>query len=302
MKRYLFLCVCCASVWAGEVRAQDRTWVLPTDYDSTKLYRIELKDRITLVGNILRMDSLFLTLRTSSVPRIEVPFQEIRTLVEVNARAKDFAANWFANPHPTRYFFGPSAFNLERGRGYYQNTYLFLNSFNIGITDNFSVGGGFEFISTLVSVANGRFDAIFFLTPKVTTKVHEKVRLGTGVLYVSVPDFGGGPRSNFGIGYGVVTYGTTDRNVTAGLGWGFVENEFSSRPVVTVSGMRRVSRNVALISENWLVPTTQYYGVFGYGLRFFGEQLAVDLGFINNREIASFLLIGLPYVDFTVKF
>jgi hypothetical protein len=39
-----------------------------------------------------------------------------------------------------------------------------------------------------------------------------------------------------------------------------------------------------------------------YGVRFFGKKLSVDLGFLNNRDLAEALIIGIPYVDFVVKF
>ncbi|MBE9480617.1 MAG: hypothetical protein IMY69_02855 [Bacteroidetes bacterium] len=42
--------------------------------------------------------------------------------------------------------------------------------------------------------------------------------------------------------------------------------------------------------------------IFSYGVRFFGERISVDLGFINNKDIIEEIVIGIPYVDFVVKF
>jgi hypothetical protein len=67
----------------------------------------------------------------------------------------------FANPSDTRYFFGPSAIPLDKGKGYYQNIFLLFNFVNYGITENFSIGGGLEFISTFSAG-----QPIWFLTPK----------------------------------------------------------------------------------------------------------------------------------------
>jgi hypothetical protein len=39
-----------------------------------------------------------------------------------------------------------------------------------------------------------------------------------------------------------------------------------------------------------------------YGIRFFGEKLSVDLAFLNNKDIASQLALGVPIVDFVIKF
>jgi hypothetical protein len=46
---------------------------------------------------------------------------------------------WFENPNATRYLFGPTAIPLKKGEGYYQNTYIILQSFNIGVSNNFSI-------------------------------------------------------------------------------------------------------------------------------------------------------------------
>ena len=67
--------------------------------------------------------------------------------------------------------------------------------------------------------------------------------------------------------------------------------------------MTRIGKKTALVTENWLVPNNaNYEPIFSYGIRFFGETIAVDLAFINNWDIAQQLIIGIPYVNFVVKF
>jgi hypothetical protein len=261
--------------------------------DSTKIYKIELKDGSIFIGNILQQDSVNIVLRTSSIPKIEIPVLKIKSIDKVDKSNFKDGSHWYPNPHATRYFYGPSAIGLKKGEGYYQNTYLVLNSFNVGITDNISIGGGLELISTFAGK-----DPLFFITPKVSFKVAEKFHAGGGVLYARIPgDFG-----PLGTVFATGTYGTTDNNITGSLGWGFVDSEFSERPIITLSGMTRISKRAALVTENWLIPTDGYYGLFSYGVRFFGEKIAVDLAFINNRDIAEAIMIGIPYVSFTVKF
>jgi len=261
--------------------------------DSTKIYKIELKDGSIFIGNILQQDSVNLVLRTSSIPKIEIPVSKIKSIDEVDKSNFKNDIYWYPNPHATRYFYGPSAIGLKKGEGYYQNTYLVLNSFNVGITDNISIGGGLELISTFAER-----DPIFFITPKVSFKVAEKFHAGGGVLYARIP----GGFGSLGTVFATGTYGTTDNNITGSLGWGFVDSEFSERPIITLSGMTRISKRAALVTENWLMPTDGYYGLFSYGVRFFGEKIAVDLAFLNNRDIAEAIIIGIPYVSFTVKF
>src|SRR5690606_6031246 len=99
-----------------------------------------------------------------------------------------------------------------------------------------------------------------------------------------------------------------DNNITGGLGWGFIEGDFAKKPVITLSGMTRLSRTMSLVTENWFVPVSgitpdrQYYGVYSYGIRLFGKRVAVDLAFINSRDLIDYSVLGIPYVDFVVTF
>ena len=270
--------------------------------DSTKTYKLELNDGTNLIGNFLRKDANSATLKTSSIPRIEIPISKIKSIEKVEDASIKKEKNWFPNPNATRYFYGPSAFNLKRGKGYYKNTFVFLNSVDYGITDNISIGGGLELVSTVLSTFLDT-KPLFFLTPKVGFKVTEKFHAGGGLLYLHIPTmFGSGGSTNLGIAYGCGTIGTTDHNITGGLGWGFVNGELSKTPIVTLSGMTRISKRVALVSENWLVPFNSYYGLYSYGIRFFAENMAVDLAFVNNAEIAGTIPIGIPFLTYSLNF
>jgi len=282
----VLLLVCCFILPELTV-AQDVT-------PDTSSVRIEMLDGTVLLGKIKSRGDGVLSLTTISGVEASVPLSQIKEITTISSTSIHKGEYWFENPNATRYLFGPSAFNLKKGEGYYQNTYLFLNSFNYGVTDYFSIGGGIE----LLTLFNG--SPAFVLTPKVGFQTGPKTSLGGGILYANLGDIG--DRSNFGIAYGVVTRGTVDKNFTVGLGWGVIDNEFSSRPIITFSGMTRLSKKIALVSENWIVPANLYYPLFSYGIRFFGEKMAVDLAFINNPDIASEVVIGIPYVDFMVKF
>lgn len=250
------------------------------------------------VGSVIEKNERELTIMTDEGTKITILLSNIQDIRAIPKSLIQDGEYWYPNPNDSRYLFAPSAFNLKKGEGYYQNTYLFINSFNYGITDNFSMGLGFEFFSTFGSLDNDVFDPIFFLTPKYSMQVSENVRVGVGVLYGKVSDDIGG----FGVGYGLVTYGNPEHNATLGLGFGFFDGDFSSDPVITLSGMTRLSRRISLVTENWFFPADVYRGIISYGIRFFGETMSVDLALINNEEFSEIFPIGIPYVDFVVKF
>jgi hypothetical protein len=273
--------------------------------DTLKIYRVELKDGLEMIGHYVKHDSLNLTLRTKQIPIVEIPIQNLLQIEEVPASNFRNGVYWFKNPHATRYFFAPSAFNLEKGEGYYQNAYLIFNSFNVGVTNNFSIGGGIEMLSLFGAMAsNNDFAPIFFLTPKLSFKATENFHYGLGVFYVNAPRiFSENDRVGAGITYAMATIGDRNRNLTIGSGLAFVGKDFSKEPVFTVCGLSRFTKRTAFVTENWLlINNGSLKAVYSYGFRFFGAKIAVDIGFINNKEIASALLLGVPYVDFTVKF
>jgi len=218
-------------------------------------------------------------------------------------------SNWFPNPNSTRYFFTPSAFNLKKGEGYYQNTYALVNLFNYGVTDWFSIGGGFEFLTTITTILHGNWNPYWAITPKIGFQVSKNWHLGLGFMggthFVSIES----TKKILGqsVLYGLATYGNRDNNLTFGVGLPMItKGTFIRSPVILVNGMLRISQKLSLMSENWISTGDDFIGAFNaltsYGIRWFGEKISVDLGFVNSRYIAQLIFIGIPYIDFAIKF
>jgi hypothetical protein len=262
------------------------------DFDTATIYLIKLKDESSFTGKFLeKRDSLVVF--TSKTLKLEVSTSDILSVKKVESSSFRNGKYWFPNPHYTRYLFGPSAFNLKKGEGYYQNIYGVINSVNFGITDHFTFGGGTE----LISLFSGY--PILILNPKLGNyTIGNKLNAGGGAFLGLTKD------GMLGIGYGIITQGTEDKNITLGLGWAFSsEGSLETKPVVTISGASRISKNISFITENWLIPADGYQPFFSYGLRFFGERIAVDIAFINSPDIAKdAIAIGIPYIDFVYKF
>ncbi len=265
-------------------------------FNTTDTYLIKLKDESTFTAQFLEKNDSTAVFSTKS-SRMEIAWKEIESAKVVDPSRFVNGKYWFPNPHHTRYLFSPSAYNLKKGEGYYQNIYATFQSANFGITDHFSLGGGTE----LISLFSGY--PVLMVTPKFGGyKLNKHWQAGGGVLFIGGfnDEFNGGA----GIGYGIATRGNEDKNITFGLGWAFsTEGDVETKPVATISGMYRFSKNIAFVSENWLIPFDGYTPFVSYGLRFFGEKIAVDVAFINSPDIArEVIAIGFPYVDFVYKF
>jgi hypothetical protein len=256
----------------------------------SKKVQIKLKDGSTVKGNVVLEDAQQISLLTENLGTVSVKRDQIKSLIHLDSLNSQ-GQYWFPNPNYSRYFIGPGI-QLKKGDGYYQNIDISINTVSYGITDFFSLGGGLELYSTLSG------HPIFIILPKVGFKVGNSLWLGGGLLYINLiglGDFGG-----LGIGYGSATIGNENSNLSLGAGWGFIGSEWSKSPVITVSGMTRLSNRIGLVTENWFVPG---YTVFSYGIRFMGEKNSIDLGFVNSKDIIKTFPLGLPiFLDFVLKF
>ena len=112
------------------------------------------------------------------------------------------------------------------------------------------------------------------------------------------------------------TAGNTDNNLSLGAAYGLKNGQWQRSPTFTLSAMGRLTPRFSLVIENWMLPvsatdynsvgvqetTVNYEFIFSYGMRFMSQKIAVDFGFINQKDIAQIIFIGIPYVDFVVKF
>jgi hypothetical protein len=259
--------------------------------DSTKLYRIELNDGTVFIGSVIDVVEDRICISNQTFPRLEILNSGVLNIIELDDKNYSEGKFWFQNPNSTRYVFAPSGYNLKEGEGYYQTIWGLFHFVNVGVSDNFSIGGGVE----ILSLSAG--DPIIFLTPKFGVKAAEKINIGAGVLYLRLPS----DLPNLGIMYGVTTFGGLDNNLTLGLGWGFIDGSFSSNPVITISGMRRVGTKVSLTTENWIITGSSEI-LFSYGIRFFGENLSIDVSFINTPDVFRDNILGFPMLGFVWKF
>lgn len=303
-KLLLLLFLVCFAFTA--THAQDTTATSPVNAI------ILLKDGTQLRGVILSESPVGIRIKTDNLGEMIITTDKID---RIEKHVGGFYRNgqyWFGNPNSTRYFFAPSALPLRKGEGYYQNAYVFVNSVSVGVTDHFTMGGGF--------VLNPTFQdwQVLFLTPKISFPSESNVTFGVGAIAVVVfnknynYDFQTGMQttSNIqtnlgGVVYGVATFGNVERNGSIGLGWGFAGEDVGKTPVINLSYMSRVGRKVGLVTENWIfIPGkgNPAVGLLSGGVRFFGEKISVDLGLWvpTGSDIGQF--IAVPYVDFVVKF
>ena len=293
--RYLlaFLFVALASV----VEAQRTPIDSVSLTDTTVIHVVKLRDGSTVVGRItaLSADSIKVRLNQGEVSLVRSGITEVRQVPAALMRNGQY---WFENPHATRLLFSSTAFPLEKGTGYYANTWLFIHTFAVGLSDRFTLGGG---ATTIPGIAFQ--DNLFLLLPKYTVISRPRAHFALGALLGLLPfddDFDNEVASA-GFLYGVGTFGTRESNVSLGAGWGYNDAEITSRPLIMLGGQGRIARRVSLISENWFFPDgDDTEGAISYGLRLLGESISADIAWVTPLGVGS--RIGFPWLGFAFKF
>jgi hypothetical protein len=185
---------------------------------------------------------------------------------------------FFPNPNHTRLIFAPTGRMLKQGEGYFTDFWIFFPSLAVGITNRITMGAGMSIIPGV-----GFDNQLLFFTPKVGVIAHERFNLAVGALALSFPEFFEGEgRTSTGVLYGVGTVGSTDHSVSAGVGYGYVNDKLANRPALMIGGETRVSPRLGLVSENYLFPGSA--GLVSAGVRFMGRDISVDLSFMRPTD------------------
>lgn len=251
--------------------------------DSGFVQIINTNDGSAFVGKITAIGDEEIKFATS-VGELKIKISAINSIKDIPETDIKDGEYWFPDPNSSRLYFMPKGNMLEKGEGYFQSIWLFFVGASYGFTDNITVGVGTIVIPEAKT---------FYLTPKIGIVSKGDFHLAAGALVINVED------NTVGILYGVGTYGSDDANVTLGLGYGFANGDLAKKPMITLGFEKRLSRRIAFISENWLFPGLDEPFI-SYGLRFFGESIAVDLAFFNT--VTDFNFPGFPYLDFVYNF
>jgi hypothetical protein len=261
----------------------------------TATYRVITYDGNEYFGKMVSRDSASVVLRTETLGEITIRNSVIKSIGPVNPKNIVRGEYWDLNPQSSRYFFAPNGYGLRKGQGYYQNVWIFFNQVSYGITNNITIGAG---IVPLFIFA-GESTPVW-ITPKVSFPVvKDKINLGVGAFLGTII---GEEESGFGILYGSGTFGSRDKNITIGAGWGYAGGEMTRTPTLNLSGMVRIARKWYLLTENY------YFGLqdedaltlLSFGARYAPRNIGVDFGLVVPVSTGDWL--AFPWLGICVPF
>jgi len=266
---------------------------------SPSQYVVTLADGTTLNGEVLSQDASRVVLKTTTIGTVYVPADQVIRMERItsarpstNVRTVGSMTN--ANIFPQYLNFLPTAYQAERGRVYYRNSIVYISQFDVGLTDNWSIGASFfTFLPSLFGS----------LSTKVSLPLSPRIRVGVQaqLLYGSLFN----RTTSTGLLQGIVSVGDSQNNVTVGVGSGTSADSFGQ--VVSVSVVRKLRPSLSFITENLLI--VERYGLslgkLGAGIRFdrarHSFDLSLNIPFGPDGITSSSSLFILPSVSYQIR-
>lgn len=258
--------------------------------------RIETTDGNEYIGVVVERTAEFVRMKTDNLGEIIIKTTDIKKITEISQVKQADGTYWLDNPQSTRYFWAPNGYNLKSGEGYYQNVWIFFNQAVFGLTDHFSAGIGVIPTFLLAVPSTPAWVTAKFSVPVVENKVN----LGAGALVGTII---GEESTGFGILYGISTFGSKDRNLNIGLGWGYAGGEMANNPTVNISAMIRTGARGYFLTENYLIGTSEEFAVITMiGGRQIIRRMGLDYGLAIplGSEMDSF--VAIPWLGLTIPF
>lgn len=269
--------------------------------DPNDLWLVETINGNVFTGQIVSQNTDSLQLQSNELGKVTILISQIKRKKLIKQSQLKGGQLWMDNPQATRYFWSPNGYGLKKGEGYYQNVWVWFNQVSIGVSPNFSIGLGL-----LPNFLLGGPTPVW-ITPKVSIPiVKEKINLGGGILLGTIGGANGDfetENANYGIAYGVLSYGSKDANITLGSGWGMASGEWAKEPILTFSAMARLTHRAYFLTENFYLPTgNSALVLLSFGGRTVWNKISIDYGLFIPFAEGMDNLIAIPWLGFVIPF
>ena len=291
MKRIKLLTLGILFVSSVCIAQQKNTDGIIDTVDTLKLVKITLSDNSVLFGQILVESDTLIEFKSSAGLLINFKPELIKERESLKGETIDGKYIRY-DPSNSRLFFFPTARTPKAGSGYFSDYELLFPFLSIAVTDFLVLSGG-------MSIVPGASEQLIFIAPKIRVFNSENFCASGGLLYINIPE----EVDNVALGYGVITIGTQKAGFSLGYGTQISSSdEDDLTSLVMIGGDIQLSNSVKLMSENYIpVGAEDMDIVYSFGVRFFGDNLSVDLGFFGvTAESEGWPFI--PWVGFAYNF
>jgi len=292
MKNILFITILICQLSIGLTLAQiENNSNFIVESDSLRIVKITLIDSTFSIGTIVNKSDTSILFKSLSDLVFSIRTDRIKEISCINIDSLVIIPS-SNNPGISRLFFSPTARTLKAGSGYFSLHEVFFPFISIAAADIVELGGG-------ISIYPEGDKQYYFLSSKFQLYCSENISASAGLIYLGISKE---PDETL-LGYGIVTLGNKKMGVTLGYGSNLMPNKKNDLSgLFIVGGDIQISDFIKLISENYLLLEEEGATVvYSSGVRFFGENLALDIGFfgaIDSSKGWPFL----PWVSFSYNF
>lgn len=262
---------------------------------------LKMEDGSVINGIMVDRTDTHVTVNTASAGDITIAIEAIKDIEYIDdVRNIMFDKNGYPVDfyNSTRYLINPTGYGLKKGQSYYENIYLFLNSYTYGITDNISVTGGAE----IASILFGPQIPLLFGSVKFSKPFgNQKGAFGVNTTFIVLPQQS---FASVALVSGSVTFGSRNNNVSVGTGFGIsLEDGSGTEGLVplNIGFMTRLSEKISLVSDNTILifdGDSEVLASLGVRIHFQKVGAALNLGLL--RPLAEIDILGIPYVAATI--
>ena len=283
MKHLFILILICGFISPStfEVFAQDTQ---STTTNNTKYVRLILQNGGMYEGEVLEIDESSFLINTLLLGDMRITKTDIASITYISADEvgqMNMSSNRTGdiNPQATRYFFAPSAMQLKKGEGYYQNAWLIYNQVSYGISNNLTIG------MSMTPVGTGG-------TVKFGLDISDNFHISAGGIAI-IPFWDDEP---VGIGFANMTFGNERKNISIAYGNAFSDD--GNEHMLNVSGMLELNYRMWLITENYFLADISIISV-GFRRASNKRDALWDFSMIAlpQEEVA-----GIPWISCTIPF
>ncbi len=203
------------------------------------------------------------------------------------------------DPNSSFYLFSPSAFAIENGKLFCRDFCLFYPSLNYGLVNIVSVQAGLFWYP---GMDYGNTPYVGNL--KITAFETNIFSFAAGVTYVNLPIIQKERIYSTGFAFVTGTFGNRYNHASVSAGWGYIQKESEwqrkDKPIIIAAGNLRLLDFVSFVTENWFFPDEKIEdSLLTMALRFFGRQIAVDLGTTFTVNSIQEKVAPIPVINIT---
>lgn len=250
--------------------------------EQSQEYQITLTDGTIMYGQLQRLTSNVLYVDTGEFGVLSFAIEKIQSIHLRGEDPQKFDRDMVGVNH---YLIAPSPFSLEQNEFNLQLSEIFFLSGWFGITDNFTIGGGFTLFPGI-----DLKEQLFYIIPKVSVDLAPGITASAQLTQVHLDGEG---TSLLSVTTG---FGKPDSHISFGYSTSLSDNVGGA---INIGTILRLTNKFGILGDGYFFTTESDANLFAFGGRFIGKSSSFDFGFVGvpDSEIGA-----IPWFNYTVRF